>query len=51
MCIRDRFDTISQRYIFATADMALEAIHGWAAERGEEAVASPLRPLPVKRFG
>jgi SulP family sulfate permease len=45
------FDYISQRHIFATADMALEAIHTWAAERGEEAVASPLRPLPVKRFG
>jgi SulP family sulfate permease len=45
------FDTISQRHIFATADMALEAIHTWAAERGEENVASPLRPLPVKRFG
>ena len=45
------FDYISQQHIFATAEMALEAIHAWAAERGEEAVASPLRPLPVKRFG
>jgi SulP family sulfate permease len=45
------FDYISQQHIFATADMALEAIHAWAAERGEEAVASPLRPLPVTRFG
>ena len=45
------FDYISQQHIFATADMALEAIHAWAAERGEAAVASPLRPLPVKRFG
>jgi SulP family sulfate permease len=45
------FDYISQQHIFATADMALEAIHAWAAERGDEAVASPLRPLPVKRFG
>ena len=45
------FDYISQKYIFATADMALEAIHAWAAERGAAAVTSPLRPLPVKRFG
>jgi SulP family sulfate permease len=45
------FDAISQKHIFATADMALEAIHVWAAERGGEVVASPLRPLPVKRFG
>jgi SulP family sulfate permease len=45
------FDYISQQHIFATADMALEAIHAWAAERGEDDVASPLRPLPVKRFG
>jgi SulP family sulfate permease len=45
------FDYISQQHIFATADMALEAIHAWAAERGDEAVTSPLRPLPVKRFG
>jgi SulP family sulfate permease len=45
------FDAISQEHIFATADMALEAIHAWAAERGGEAVASPLRPLSVNRFG
>ena len=45
------FDYISQRHIFATADMALEAIHAWAAERGEDDAASPLRPLPAKRFG
>jgi SulP family sulfate permease len=45
------FDCISQQHIFATADMALEAIHRWAAERGQEAVASPLRPMPVERFG
>ena len=45
------FDYISQQHIFATADMALEAIHIWAAECGGEEVASPLRPLPVKRFG
>jgi hypothetical protein len=44
-------DAISQQHIFATADMALEAIHAWAAERGGEAVASPLRPLSVNRFG
>jgi SulP family sulfate permease len=45
------FDFISQRHVFATADMALEAIHAWAAERGEGDSANPLRPLPVKRFG
>ena len=45
------FDYISQRHIFATADMALAAIHGWAAERGQDDSASPLRPLPAKRFG
>ncbi|MCX7148589.1 MAG: SulP family inorganic anion transporter [Rhodocyclales bacterium] len=45
------FEYISQRHVFATADMALEAIHTWAAERGQDNSASPLRPLPVKRFG
>ncbi len=45
------FDLISQQHIFATADMALEAIQAWAAERGQDAAANPLRPLPVKRFG
>ncbi|TRZ98753.1 MAG: SulP family inorganic anion transporter [Rhodocyclaceae bacterium] len=45
------FDYISQRHVFATADMALEAIHGWAAERGQDDSASPLRPMAVKRFG
>ncbi len=45
------FEYISQRHIFATADMALEAIHAWAAERGQDDAASPLRPLPVTRFG
>ena len=45
------FDLISQQHIFATADMALEAIQAWAAERGQDAAANPLRPLPAKRFG
>ena len=45
------FDYISQQHIFATADMALAAIHAWAAERGQDDSASPLLPLPVKRFG
>jgi SulP family sulfate permease len=45
------FEYISQRHVFATADMALEAIHAWASERGQEDVVSPLRPLPAKRFG
>ena len=45
------FDNISQAHIFATADMALAAIHDWAAARGEGDAASPLQPLPVKRFG
>jgi SulP family sulfate permease len=45
------FDYISPPFFFATADMALAAIHAWAAERGEDDAASPLRPLPVSRFG
>ncbi len=45
------FDYISQRHIFATADMALAAIHAWAAERGQDDSASALRPLPAQRFG
>ena len=45
------FDYISQQHIFATADMALAAIHAWAAERGQDDSASSLLPLPVKRFG
>ncbi|OHC62505.1 MAG: DNA repair protein [Rhodocyclales bacterium GWA2_65_20] len=45
------FDYISPRHIFATADMALAAIHEWAAERGQDDSASPLRPLPATRFG
>ena len=44
------FDYVSQKHIFATADMALEAIHAWAAERGQDDVVSPLRPLPAARF-
>ena len=45
------FDYISQQHIFATADMALAAIHDWAAERGQDDSDSPLLPLPVTRFG
>ena len=45
------FDYISPPFFFATADMALAAIHAWAAECGEDDAASPLRPLPVSRFG
>jgi len=44
------FDFISQKNIFATADMALAAIHAWAAERGQDDKVSPLRPLSVRRF-
>jgi SulP family sulfate permease len=44
------FDYISQRHIFATADMALAAIHAWAAERGQGNGESPLRPVPLQRF-
>ena len=44
------FDYISQRHIFATADMALTAIHLWAAERGQHSDESPLRPVPQQRF-
>jgi hypothetical protein len=44
------FDYISQRKIFATADMALTAIHAWAAERGQHSDASPLRPVSQQRF-
>ncbi|MDO8789172.1 MAG: SulP family inorganic anion transporter [Sulfuritalea sp.] len=44
------FDYISQKHIFATADMALATIHGWAAERGQDDFASPLRPMPATRF-
>ena len=45
------FDYISQQHIFATADTALAAIHAWAAERGQDDSTSPLRPLPIRRFG
>ncbi|MCK9386864.1 MAG: SulP family inorganic anion transporter [Sulfuritalea sp.] len=45
------FDFISQKNIFATADMALAAIHAWAVEHGrQEDVASPLRPSLVRSF-
>ncbi|MDO8931244.1 MAG: SulP family inorganic anion transporter [Rhodocyclaceae bacterium] len=45
------FEYVSQQHIFATADMALEAVHAWAAERGQGDSISPLRPLPLNRFG
>ncbi|MGE5468014.1 MAG: SulP family inorganic anion transporter [Ignavibacteria bacterium] len=41
------FDFISQARIFPTADMALAAIHAWAAERGCGDATSPLLPLPA----
>ena len=41
---------IGEGRLFATADAALEAIHAEAAERGEDHAASPLLPLPQKRF-
>ncbi len=42
---------IGEGRLFATADAALEAIHAEAAARGEDHAASPLRPVPVTRFG
>ncbi len=44
-------DHIGEARLFPTADMALEAIHDWAAASGEGDAASPLRPVPAKRFG
>ncbi len=44
------FDYIGRQQVFATADMALAAIHAWAAERGQGSEDSPLRPLPQQRF-
>ena len=44
------FDVVTQAHIFPTADMALDAIHGWAAERGQGGETSPLRPLAAERF-
>ena len=41
---------IGETRLFATADAALDAIHAEAAARGEDHAASPLRPLPQKRF-
>jgi SulP family sulfate permease len=41
---------IGESRLFATADAALEAIHAEAAVRGEDHAASPLLPLPQKRF-
>jgi SulP family sulfate permease len=43
------FDYVTRQYIFATADMALEAIHAWAAERGQDSLESPLRPALQQR--
>jgi SulP family sulfate permease len=42
---------IGEGRLFATADAALEAIHAEAAARGQDDAASPLRPLPMARFG
>ncbi|HEX8962541.1 MAG TPA: SulP family inorganic anion transporter, partial [Rhodocyclaceae bacterium] len=44
------FDYVSQACIFATADMALEAVHARAAEHGQGGAESPLRPLAQERF-
>ena len=44
------FDFIAPRNFFPTSDMALAAIHSWAAERGQDDSASPLRPLSIQRF-
>jgi SulP family sulfate permease len=41
---------IGAENIYATADQALTAIHHAAAARGQDESASPLRPLPIKRF-
>ena len=41
---------IGEARLFPTADAALDAIHAEAAARGEDHAASPLRPLPQKRF-
>ena len=41
---------IGEKNFFATADQALEAIHHAAAAGGRDGTASPLRPLPIKRF-
>ncbi|MBI4986342.1 MAG: SulP family inorganic anion transporter [Rhodocyclales bacterium] len=45
------YDVISPQHIFPSADMALEAVHRWAAENGQDSGDSPLRPLPLARFG
>jgi SulP family sulfate permease len=42
---------IGEGRVFATADAALEAIHAEAAARGQDDAESPLRPLPLARFG
>ncbi|MEK7737408.1 MAG: SulP family inorganic anion transporter, partial [Pseudomonadota bacterium] len=44
-------ECIGAQNLFATADQALEAIHAAAAEHGLDEATSPLRPLPVRRFG
>jgi len=44
------YEFIGARNFYATSDLALEAIHRTAVERGQDDTASPLRPLPIKRF-
>ena len=44
------FDVIGAQNVFPTADMALEAIHAWAAERGHGDGDSPLRLVRSERF-
>ena len=41
---------IGAQNFYATADLALTAIHAAAAARGQDGSACPLRPLPIKRF-
>ncbi|MCX7168950.1 MAG: SulP family inorganic anion transporter [Proteobacteria bacterium] len=43
-------ECIGTQNLYATAEQALEAIHAAAATRGLDEVASPLRPLTIKRF-
>lgn len=45
------YDLITPQHIFPTADMALAAIHAWAAERGQAgSVDCPLRLVASQRF-
>ncbi|MBI5920874.1 MAG: SulP family inorganic anion transporter [Betaproteobacteria bacterium] len=41
---------IGAENLYSTDDAALAAIHHTAAASGQDAIASPLRPLPIKRF-